>query len=161
ARKSALIARRWPALVEAEAVGDGGGLDPGVNVELGEDVGDVDAGGFWADEQCLGDLAGGGPRRGPGGAPRPAAGQAPLGGGGPGGGGGGGGGGWGGARRGRGLALGVGRGGAWRAGEGGGAAQPLGGGVAVAGGGQQRFGVAEAGVGGPVGLAEPLPRRRR
>src|SRR5262249_15101578 len=44
-------------LVEAEAVGDRGGLDPGVNVELGEDVGDVDAGGLGADEQHLGDLA--------------------------------------------------------------------------------------------------------
>jgi hypothetical protein len=38
-------------------VGDGGGLDPGVDAELGEDVGDVDAGRLAADEQRLGDLA--------------------------------------------------------------------------------------------------------
>jgi len=49
--------RRWPASVEAEAVGHGGGLDPGSDAELGEDVGDVDAGGLGADEQRLGDLA--------------------------------------------------------------------------------------------------------
>ena len=35
---------------------DRGGLDPGVDLELGEDVGDVDAGGLGADEQRLGDL---------------------------------------------------------------------------------------------------------
>ena len=50
------------------------------------------------------------------------------------------------------------RAGAQAAGDGGGATQHLGGGVAVPGG-QQRLGVAVAGVGGPVGLAQPLPGR--
>jgi hypothetical protein len=38
-------------------VGDGGGLDPGGDAELGQDVGDVDAGRLGADEQRLSDLA--------------------------------------------------------------------------------------------------------
>src|SRR5215204_3007845 len=45
-----------PTSVQAEAVSDGG-FDAGVDAELGEDVGDVDAGGLGADEQRLGDLA--------------------------------------------------------------------------------------------------------
>src|SRR4029450_11102182 len=42
---------------QSEAVRGGGGLDPAGHLELAEDVGDVDAGGLGADEQCLADLA--------------------------------------------------------------------------------------------------------
>jgi hypothetical protein len=38
-------------------VRDGGGFDPVLDLELGEDVGDVDAGGLDADHQQGGDLA--------------------------------------------------------------------------------------------------------
>ena len=41
---------------EPAAVGDGGGLAAAGHAELGQDVGDVDAGGPGADEQRLGDL---------------------------------------------------------------------------------------------------------
>jgi hypothetical protein len=40
-----------------ETVRDRGGLDPVAGVELGQDVGDVDAGGLDANHQLLGDLA--------------------------------------------------------------------------------------------------------
>jgi hypothetical protein len=36
-------ARCWSALVQAEAVGDGGGLDSAGDAQLGKDVGDVHA----------------------------------------------------------------------------------------------------------------------
>src|SRR5215472_4010420 len=62
-RPAAATARRWPASVQAQAVGDRSGLDPAVGAQFGEDVGDVDAGGLGADEQCLGDLAVAAPRR--------------------------------------------------------------------------------------------------
>jgi hypothetical protein len=38
-------------------VGDGGGFDSVLSVELGQDVGDVDAGGLDTDHQRGGDLA--------------------------------------------------------------------------------------------------------
>jgi hypothetical protein len=50
-------ARRWPASLQAQAVGDCGGLHPAGDAQLGQDVGDVHAGGRGADEQRLGDLA--------------------------------------------------------------------------------------------------------
>jgi hypothetical protein len=40
-----------------ETVGDRGGLDPVLDLELGQDVGDVDAGGLDTNHQLLGDLA--------------------------------------------------------------------------------------------------------
>src|SRR5215471_13228315 len=163
ARLPRATASRWPASVQAEAVGDRSGFHPAGGAQLGKDAGDVDAGGLGADEQCLGDLAVAAPGRDQREHLGLALGQAQLRGG----------------RRsvgrrgggvlgkveagtpGQGLYLGVEQAGAQPAGDGGGASQDLGCGVAVAGAGQQRLGLAETGVGGPVGLAEPLPRRRR
>src|SRR5262249_58656645 len=57
ARLQRATAPRWPASVQAEAVGDRSGFHPAGGAQLGEDAGDVDAGGLGADEQRLGDLA--------------------------------------------------------------------------------------------------------
>src|SRR5215216_7229453 len=154
------------ALVQAEAVGDRGGLHPPGDAELGQDVGDVHAGGLGADEQRLGDLAVAAPGRHQRQHLGLARGEAQL---------------LGRRRRTSGYGwgadvwgqvqagtprqgpyLGIQGAGAETAGDLGGGAQHHRGGLAVAGG-QQRLGLAEAGVGGPVGLAQPLPggNRRR